>query len=251
MKMSTSRSLGVMAAVAMLGLTADVSFGAAARRAGGSGYSGALSSNPATRQHQLACDPIMPISGSTSVLYNPAIVTLSTPDVSNAFSLIAGPGYSVTGFVEILSDGVRRLQEIDDGQFFPQGAETGYVQVLYTLIGSGTETGQIAPPEGFTTVDVDDAVLGVDTHALNFQYLDGVPAEINAPYTIYADRGNTHSQNTADFLTAIDDQGQQFTLTASQLQPAQVRGNVVPEPASLGLLGVAGLSLLFRRRRTA
>src|SRR2546423_14087625 len=42
---------------------------ALARAAGGSGYSGTLSTNTAIRQQQLICDPAEPAAGSTSVQY--------------------------------------------------------------------------------------------------------------------------------------------------------------------------------------
>src|SRR5688500_12043403 len=69
---------------------------AVAAAAGGSGYSGQLSANPAIRRQQLAVDPDEPQRGSTSVLYDAARVTLT-----GAF---AGPGYNnpnFGGFVEV------------------------------------------------------------------------------------------------------------------------------------------------------
>src|SRR5688500_7341906 len=69
---------------------------ALAAAAGGSGYSGQLSSNAAIRKQQLTCDPDEPQRGSTSVLYDAARVTLT-----GAF---AGPGYNNAnfgGFVEV------------------------------------------------------------------------------------------------------------------------------------------------------
>lgn len=236
--------------VGLIAAGTETASAAAARRQGGSGYSGVLSSNPSLRAQQLACDPDFPISGSTSVIYNPAIVSLGS-DLGNGLgdSLIAGSGYSVTGLVEVVNDGVRRLQPLTPGSAFdPVGQETGYVQVVYTLLDGG-EPGEVSLPQGFGVVDSDEAVDGVDTHAFTFRYVDGVAANIDATYTIYADLGDTHSGNRPDSLTAVDDNGQVFTLTPGQLQAAQVRGNVVPEPSSLALLGLCGAALLGRRRR--
>ena len=58
--------------------------------AGGSGYSGTLSTNAATRQQQLICDPNEPHQGSTSVSYDPTLVTLA--------GFQAGPGYGNDSF---------------------------------------------------------------------------------------------------------------------------------------------------------
>src|SRR5687768_9320761 len=69
---------------------------ALARASGGSGYSGQLSNNAALRRQQLTCDPDEPQRGSTSVLYDSKLVTLS--------GIVPGPGYNnqgLNGLVEV------------------------------------------------------------------------------------------------------------------------------------------------------
>src|SRR5687767_12710552 len=103
--MASLRTFSIIVAAGVIGLCAESSSAALARRAGGSGYSGQLSSNRAIRKQQLTCDPDDPIGGSTSTLYNPAVVTLS--------NLLFGPGYSGSGVIEVeIGDGVHVLQDI-------------------------------------------------------------------------------------------------------------------------------------------
>lgn len=231
-----------------------VSHAALSKAAGGSGYSGTLSSTPAVRQQQLICDPVEPIRGSTSVLYESELVTL------NGFRY--GPGYgpldNLTAVVEVRVGAATRLQNLASFLANPEGAETGYVQVYYELIGSA---GQIAP-DG-TVLDEDPGPglpgEGVDTHA--FQFIErnfvlqggdvsaqGILPIVVATYTIYADEGTRPSGNRRDFLTGRNDAGELFTLTPSQLQSATVTS---PEPSGLALVALAGAGLLRRRRARA
>ncbi len=92
---STYRSsfFAVIAAAGLLGAFADVSFGAIAKRTGGSGYSGALYGNKAQRKQELICDPNEPTAGSTSTTYDPTIVSLT--------GFTYGPGFSGQAYVEV------------------------------------------------------------------------------------------------------------------------------------------------------
>src|SRR5215217_565212 len=91
---------GVTWAILAAWVPAAAARGALAQLNGGSGYSGSLSSNATIRQQQLICDPA-PGTGTTSVAYNPALVSLT--------GFIYGPGYDkitpdaeqTQGYVEV------------------------------------------------------------------------------------------------------------------------------------------------------
>src|SRR5688500_11874855 len=102
--MVSVRTFSIIVAAGVIGVFADSSSAPLPRLAAGSGYSGQLSSNRAIRNQQLTCDPDDPISGSTSTVYNPAVVTLS--------SLLFGPGYSGSGVIEVDSGEGLFLQDI-------------------------------------------------------------------------------------------------------------------------------------------
>lgn len=272
MPMSWGRkSLKSCGIAALTGLLAFGAQAATSRKLGGSGYSGTLSSNAVTRQQQLICDPEYPESGSVSVLYDPAIVSLAPVETPRLTvgpaatlpppalfpTLVAGPGYDVTAQIEVIDDGVRRLMPLQAGQTFDsQGGlieETGYIQVFFTRTGT---PGQMAPPPGFVTVDEDNPYSGVDTHALFFNYQFGVQNNVDATYTIraelFARHGGGDTVNPSDYLEFIDDaSGDRTFLNPGELRAAQVRGPLVavPEPASLAVMGFAGLMLLGRHRR--
>src|SRR3954447_26964880 len=99
------RLLIVCAVAGWFGISAEVSRAALAKRAGGSGLSGQLSSNKAIRRQQLIADPNEPDAGSTSVQYDPSTVTLS--------GLIFGPGFGGSGFVEVRQSEGTSLQDIN------------------------------------------------------------------------------------------------------------------------------------------
>lgn len=254
-----------LTAVLAVGLLADGASAAIKRAQGGSGYSGKLASSPAVRQQQLICDPEFPESGTTSVIYDPAIVSLSSPFESpeppaedpSFFGVVPGPGYRITTI----------LVEVDDGEggtfldfFFAgdgytpgdplplEGRETGFLQVGFVRDPTATDDpGEIDPRQygDFTTVDVDDVFQGVDTHAIFFHYNVNAPDFVDATYTIFADTGTRG--NNADFLRFLDGT-EETTLGPGDLRAAQVRGGLVPEPSALALFGLGGLLALRRRR---
>jgi len=240
----------VCAVATWFGTSAEVNQTALAKRAGGSGLSGQLSSNRAIRKQQLIADPFEPDSGSTSVQYDPKTVTLSAVN--------GGPGFSASAFVEVMDrTGKTFLQDFGTFKEAPGGAETGYVQVSFFFNSEGgVARGQIKPPAGYTTVDQKGG-NGVDTHEFIFDYL-AVPGSKVAVYKVYADPGGTHSGNGRDFLSASDAQGS-FTVGANDISGVTVRGslivNAVPLPPAvfaggLMLAGVFGLGTVRRRRAT-
>lgn len=248
------RTFVVIAVVSSFGSAADMAEAALAKKAGGSGFSGTLSSNRAIRKQQLICDPDEPTAGSTSVRYDPAVVSIS--------SFEFGPGYTGTAFVEVLVQG-QRTTLVELGGFLDggTGTETGYVQVRYgepqvsVAADPFAPKGQLTPPTGYAIVD-EDGPAAVDTHALFFDYLADVADDEVAEYTIFAARANQFSNGQADFLSGVDDMGNPFTLTADQIASATVRGslNAVPVPAAAltGGLTLAGMLAAAKlRRRTA
>jgi len=230
-----------------VGIFADASSAGFAQLAGGSGYSGDLSKNKAIRHQQLIIDPAeAPTSGSASVTYNPCVVSLS--------GLEFGPGYTGQGFVEeerTCDDKTRVfLQNINSFLVCPEGKQTGYAQVSFTLTGT---PGTMSPQQGFTPI-ASNGVSGVDTHSLMFTYLPGVPDTTVAQYTIFADTGKRPSGNKADSLTGVGPSGTKFTLGPSQLSSAMVSGSLaVPLPpaawtGSAMLLALASASALRKTR---
>jgi len=98
---------------------------ALASAAGGSGFSGTLSTNPTIRQQQLICDPIEPKQGSTSVRYDASMVSL--------IGLTGGPGYnnkSLRASVQVQKKGKLKFQDLKQFLKKPAGEETGYVHSL-------------------------------------------------------------------------------------------------------------------------
>ena len=193
---------------------------ALSKAAGGSGYSGVLSTNTATRQQQLICDPASdgnaPILGSTSVSYDASVMTLA--------GAAAGPGYGNDSFqvlVEVqpvVFEGPPAGTELIPFSQFNDSRgsfiETGYVQVKYALAG---DAGTMNPPDNYTVNDV-AGTDGFDTHALFFSPLVtinsptnnlalslSVDAVVEPPsegltYTVFAAAPGTHSGNEEDFF---------------------------------------------------
>jgi Ca2+-binding RTX toxin-like protein len=198
---------------------------AAARSAGGSGYSGTLSLDPTIQLQQLICDPVEPKAGSTSVSYDPTMVTL--------IGYQPGPGYDNKGFLGLVEvrppgGGNTILQPLVAFLSAPLGRETGYVQVQYALQG---RAGQIQPPSGWTIMD-ESGVTGIDTHALMFKVRSGLPANAIARYQIFAAQAGTHGSNAEDYLLTND--GTNTRIGPSQLSPAFVSTNTAPVISSTG-----------------
>lgn len=252
--MGSMRMFLALAVAGWIGFAAETSDAALAKKAGGSGLSGQLSSNKAIRKQQLICDPNEPTGGSTSVAYQPGIVSLS--------GLIFGPGYTGTGVVEVAGDGGNFLQPINQFLVSPAGPETGYAQVFFSEPNIITLAavvaplhGQLTPPTGYLTVDKGGPVA-VDTHAFFFNYLATVPDRTIATYTVYADTGRRSSGNTPDFMNGFDPQTGAFRVGPGEIAPVTVRGslNAVPLPPAVLAGGVMLLGMAVvgtKRRRTA
>lgn len=190
----------------------------------GTGYSGTLSSNASIRKQQLICDPAEPKEGSTSVRYDPSVVTLS--------GVIPGPGYDNLGFIGLIevrsSGGNTILQPLVAWLNNRNFEETGYVQIRYKLQGNA---GQLAPPSGYSIIE-EDGATGVDTHAFFFDLKPGVPLTANAQYSIFAAHGATFSNNQEDYLVSND--GLNTRSGPDDLAPAFVSSNRPPEITSTG-----------------
>jgi hypothetical protein len=240
--------LVICAVAGWIGFAADAADAALAKRLGGSGLSGQLSSNKAIRKQQLIADPDEPTGGSESLNYDASIVTLS--------NLSFGPGYTGQGFVEVLPLGALKpvMQDLSSFLVAPVGKETGYAQVTFTELAGGSH-GQIKPPAGYGTVNK-GGPNGVDTHAFLFNYLSTAADTDVAVYTLYADNGLRPGGNHADFLTGADASGS-FQVGPGEIAPITVRGSLVAVPippavwgGGLTLLGVA-VSLKLRRKLAA
>ena len=189
-------------------------------KAGGSGYSGTLSSNPATRQQQLIIDPPEPLLGSTSTEYDAQKVTLRGAS--------PGPGYANQGFlalVEVRTANGTRFQPVQEFLVRPLGVETGFVQVRYFLTG---KAGQIAPPRDWIVVD-EGGTEGMDTHSLDFEARD-LPPGAEVVYTVFASHANPDRGIEEDFLVTND--GTRTRLGPDQLTLAKVSTRPVDGSAS-------------------
>lgn len=254
-KLMNMRKCALLLAVAGsgLGIFADASFAGIAKAAGGSGFSGNLSSNKTLRKQQLIADPsYAATTGSTSISYNPNLVTLT--DVA------AGPGYVITSAnvaeqVSGSSDSSSSqaytvIQSVSDFLSSPEGTQTGYVQVSYMLTGT---PGTMSPSSGFSQV-ASNGVAGVDTHAITFAYLPGVADNAVARYSIFAGTANSNPTGMADSLVTSTG----VTIPASQISSAAVSGSLtaaVPLPpavwtGSAMLLGLISLSAVRKARAT-
>lgn len=253
-------------AVALVALFVDSSSQAAlSRQGGGAGYSGTLSRNRAIRKQQLICDPATgggsslvpqvvnpqpgaPVAGSTSVTYDPSIVHLS--------GFLDGPSYGGSGVVAVDTGEGIVLEDIALYVEMPFGKEVGYVQWNYErpFVGE-VPAGQLTPPAGYTIED-NAGVSGFDTHALFFDYLEGVSDNAVATYKIFAAKEGQFYGNGGDFLVGTDAEGNSYTLGPDQLLSATVRGSLagpistpLPPAAFLAAATLAGFALIGGGRR--
>lgn len=238
----------VLTVLGCIGFASQQAEGALAQAGGGSGLSGTLSKNKAIRKQQLIADPAEPTEGSISVSYDPSVVTVS--------GALFGPGYQGNVYVEADSDGYTFLMPLDSFLAYSNlYAETGYIQVFFydpALIvpsfvpAAPSPHGQITPPAGYTVI-ANDGPPGVDTHALFFDYLDDVPDDTVATYSIFAAPGDYLS----DGIT---------TIPHTAIARAQVSGSLdslpaVPVPAAVWIGGMTLIGSLgytkVRRGRIA
>jgi hypothetical protein len=254
-------------AVALVALFVDSSSQAAlSRQGGGAGYSGTLSRNRAIRKQQLICDPATggggssqvsqvvnpqpdaPVAGSTSVTYDPSIVHLS--------GFLDGPSYGGSGVVAVDTGEGIVLEDIALFVEMPFGQEVGYVQWNYErpFVGEAP-AGQLSPPAGYTIED-NAGVSGFDTHALFFDYLEGVSDNTVATYKIFAAKEGQFYGNAGDFLVGTDADGNSYALGPDQLLSATVRGSLagpistpLPPAAPLAAATIAGFALIGGGRR--
>jgi hypothetical protein len=254
----TVRSLILAIAVATTFGISSAAHAALAKSSGGSGYSGTLSKNKSIRQQQVIADPAAsgaPTDGSTSITYDPSIVSL--------VDAIAGPSYFISGVVGVNGEGGPFLQDLFSFLEEPDGNETGYVQVSYTQTPvasfakkalAAASAGQLTPPSGYTITD-NNGVAGFDTHALFFKYNEEVPDSTVATYNIFAATAGQFDDNDQDFLRPPDGGPD---LGPADLASATVKGSLdSPAAAPLPPASLAGGLLmamllgakLFARRR--
>lgn len=248
--------MAALSAAMLLSLVAQDGSAAIAKKLGKSGLSGTLSSNKAVRKQQLIADPASedvttlgvagasgaPVRGSTSVRYDPSLVTLS--------DFVLGPGYYGDAFVEVTRGG--RSQLVSFADFLEGGGtESGYVQTFFDISNGEGPTnpdlgspGQISIARGYTQVD-QDGPFGTDTHAFLFDVLDGVSDTQIIEYTVYADDGQRPTGNGADYLVGDDGDGE-YRIDPPNITSATVRGSLtaIPLPAAVWMGGAMLIAVL-------
>jgi hypothetical protein len=223
----------------------------------------------AAQTQTLTADPDEPLGGSTSGAFDPTIVQVTgygygpgyeTPPVPSASPFRTGFGIEVkdldspNGFV---------LMDLDDYLGNPSAyLPSGYFRVWFAIGDAGVSaTGKLtddptflANHPGYIPLD-NDGPLGVDTHYLDFQYLD-TDDRVPAKYSIFAEDPEKHyilgpsgfQALNSDFVITQDSPREEIRPGGSvPFVPANVIGTV-PEPAATA----AWLALLVgaaRRRR--
>ena len=216
----------------------------------GARYGGTLGSNASTSTQQLTADPVSVLRGSTSLSYDPGVVSLS--------NVFAEDGFRITeAYVGVTFDGSESEDLVSLSQFFSGLAfdfeETGYLQVFYAKAYDETTSYRERRPiesyfdDGYRVVDSDGEVSGDNTHTMLFNYL-AEDASTLANYRLYADDGSRGT--SADYLVSVDDPN----FIIRDIEEANVGGALVPLPAAFGpgLIGLAGIGFaqLLRRRRS-
>ncbi|QOV88736.1 hypothetical protein [Humisphaera borealis] len=227
-------------------------------------YTARLSSNKVVRRQQLIIDPEGILGGSASVAYDPSLVTLVSAIDPGDFMITGGlVGIrSETGGLAIDLIPIDSFLGITSGT--PTGVpfrEDGFVQIFFdrrdvpSSLGSpspGAGGGSvIANLPGYITVAEDGKTSINDTHALVFEYKQGVPASAQAAYTVYATP--PRDKTVPDEIIPEDDPTRPIPYT--QLGNARVSGSLVyddPKAVPLPSMALAtGLTLGFVAFRQA
>lgn len=114
------------------------------------------------------------------------------------------------------------------------------------LIGTATYVSDGNPPSAYAPISVDiqgaaGVFLGADVFARIFNTVD-------------ASLGSTYYEGTVQAVSDLDPNTSPPPLPSGyQLAPAAINkpfGTVIPEPATIGLMGIAGLGMYLARRKT-
>ena len=207
----------------------------------------------ATQTQTLCADPENPLFGSTSVQYDVGVVNITGYGFAQGYKRWGGTGQEPTpesgAAIEVQQGGERFM--VDLAQYLESeqssAVETGYVQMFWQYDGE-SETGHYIP-EGEKFLGFNSASTeGVDTHFFTFAYKEGVPDEVPASYRVYDETVFRGTGNRIDFMAFGDPTKPDFT-EPGEIVDAVISGTVVPEPATAGLLLVAGGMALMRRSR--
>jgi hypothetical protein len=181
-----------------------------------------------------------PLDGLTLVLFNGGSLTDGTDDVSYRTLDLDGLTTDANGYYVFGTSAVAGAQNTTfigaAGNVLQNGPDA---VALYQADGTAFPTGTHP-----TTTNLVDAIV----YGTNDAADTGLLASLGE--TIQFDEGPNPASNAADVsLSRIPNGTDGDNFVPASLTPGAT--NVVPEPAALGLLGVAALGLLARRRHHA
>ncbi|MEM7807779.1 MAG: PEP-CTERM sorting domain-containing protein [Planctomycetota bacterium] len=142
------------------------------------------------------------------------------------------------------SDGIAADLLVEDVLGIPVG---GGVVTSAATLGFGLDL--TFGPNDFLFLDLEDVQVFYSGSQIG---VTGVTGDVdvalqNLPFGLEIDEGEPVSFSFSGLITDLTDNGQ-FVTSFDASGTAEVRGEIIPEPASIAMLGLGGLTLLRRRR---